>query len=138
MIRLATPADVPALARIVTDWLESVPWMNDAPEPALLEQVFATALSVREIWVEGGPITGYLSLEPETDWIHGFYVATPGQGIGKRLLDRVKEGRRFLQLRSHTPNTEAHRFYMREGFVVIERDLPGLDGPTEVHLEWRA
>ncbi len=138
MIRRATPHDVPVLAGIVSGWLDATPWLPERPDHTTLEQVIATGLSFREIWVEGDPIRGYLSLEPETDWIHGFYVAEPGNGTGRRLLDHVKAGRTFLQLNSHTPNVAAHRFYLREGFLVTGRDLPGPDGPTEVHLEWRA
>ena len=43
----------------------------------------------------------------------------------------------MLGLRSHTPNHAAHRFYAREGFAVVERDLPGEDGVTELRMEWR-
>lgn len=141
MIRRATRTDIPAMARIVADWLAATPWLTDGPAPETLEATIAAARDTREIWVaEGGtdgPVAGYLSMDPDAAWIHGFYVACPGAGTGARLLDRAKRGRTFLQLRTHTPNLDAQRFYAREGFGVVARDLPGHDGPTLLHMEWR-
>ncbi len=136
-IRRAEPRDVPAMTAIVEGWLATVPWNRGAPPPGGFAAAFAEALPIREIWVAGDPAEGYLSLDPVAGHIHGFYVARPGHGIGRALLDHVKAGRDRLTLNTHAPNQAAHRFYEREGFHVVERDLPGTDGVPELRMEWR-
>ena len=97
------------------------------------------AFTTREIWVAGDPVQGYLSLDPEALKIGGLYCAIPGQGLGRALMDKVKEGRDYLWLNTHVPNEAAQRFYRREGFIEIGRhpaETPG--APDEVQMEWRA
>ncbi|MEM7644993.1 MAG: GNAT family N-acetyltransferase [Pseudomonadota bacterium] len=139
-IRRATAADAPACAAIVADWIAATDWMPDGPTCARLEKIMREGFPIREAWVaeRDGAILGYLSLKAEDDHIFGLYTAHPGQGVGRALVDRAKQGRTYLKLRSHTPNGAAHRFYEREGFVTIARDLPGDDGVSEILMEWRA
>lgn len=137
-IRRATEADIPAMARIVADWLATAPWNTGNPSRETLETSFTDALPLREIWVEGDPVAGYLSIDSGRSLVRALYAAHPGGGTGKRLLDHVKAGRSTLGLRTHTPNHAAHRFYAREGFEIVERDLHGEDGVTELRLEWTA
>ena len=92
----------------------------------------------REMYLIGDPVVGYLSLNPKTDLIGAIYVEQPGQGLGKALMERAKEGRAYLQLWTHEPNVAAQRFYVREGFEVAERNPEGSDGLPELRLEWRA
>ena len=35
------------------------------------------------------------------------------------VLDKVKKGRKYIQLWSHSANEAAHRFYYREGFKAV-------------------
>lgn len=137
-IRRATAADAPACAAIVERWLATLDWMPDKPSREALEAAMREGFPVREAWVAGEPVAGYLSLAAEEGHIRGFYVARPGGGTGRALLDHVKAGRRRLTLNSHAPNRAAHRFYEREGFRVVERNLPGADGVPEIRMEWRA
>ncbi|MEM9476149.1 MAG: GNAT family N-acetyltransferase [Pseudomonadota bacterium] len=138
-IRPGRPEDAPACAKIVSDWIAGTAWIGDGPGYAALETAIAEGMPLREFHVIGDPVAGYLSLNRETQQVMGLYVARPGEGLGRALMDRAKEGRSYLQLRSHTPNTAAHRFYEREGFTVVERDLmDGSDGVPEIRMEWRA
>lgn len=139
MIRRAAAEDAPACARIVSDWLGGLDWMPDPPGRGELQDILRAGLPRREAWIAeaDGATLGYISLEPATDHIHALYVATPGTGTGKRLLDHVKRGRDRLTLNSHAPNTAAHRFYAREGFHATRRDIPGDDGVPEIAMEWR-
>ena len=66
----------------------------------------------------------------------GLYTAVQGQGMGKALLDKVKQNRKWIQLWSHSANTHAHRFYEREGFVKTNETRIGGDHIPEVRLEW--
>ena len=137
-VRRAMPADAAACAVIVFDWLQATAWMSDGPDLAELTGMLTKGIPLREVWVIGDPVAGYLSLDPETAQIHGFYVAQPGQGLGKALLDRVRQGRDYLQLWTHWPNLGAHRFYHREGFVTVEQMSEGRgDGVAELRMEWR-
>lgn len=140
ILRRATADDAPACAGIVAGWLSGLDWMPDPPTTATLEPLLRDGLLKREAWVadKGGETRGYLSLDPDTAQIHALYTAQPGTGVGRALMDHVKQGRPYLQLRTHTPNHAAHRFYEREGFRVTRRDIPGDDGVTEIAMEWHA
>lgn len=138
-LRRGTPDDAPACAAIVCGWLAGLDWMGvDHPSEAALTDILAEGIPKREFWVIGDPVAGYLSLNPDDALIGGLYTAQPGSGAGKALIDRVKEGRDYLQLWTHEPNTAAHRFYQREGFKIVERKPEGRgDGVPELRMEWR-
>lgn len=136
--RRATIADAPACVAIIRAWVETTDWMPDPPSDAKLLRAFEVGIPMREFWVSGSPVLAYLSLDPLESLIHGLYSAAPGAGHGKALLDQVKQGRDFLQLWTHEPNTAAQRFYKREGFSVVERKAEGRgDGVPELRMEWR-
>lgn len=139
ILRRATAADAPACAAIVRCWLDRADWMPAGPSRAELEAMMRDAFPAREAYVaeEDGAVLGYLSLDPNSDHVRGLYVAQPGHGTGKALIDRAKQGRDALSLNTHMPNRAAHRFYEREGFVAVERDMPGTDGVPEQRMEWR-
>jgi putative acetyltransferase len=139
ILRRAAAEDAPACAAIVRRWLDAAAWMPTGPSAAELERTMRAAFPAREAFVaeRDGDVLGYLSLAPGGDHVRGLYVAAPGHGVGKALLDRAKEGRDRLTLNTHMPNLAAHRFYAREGFVTVARDLPGSDGVAEQRMEWR-
>ena len=94
-------------------------------------------LPTREAYVIGDPVAGYLSMETEISHVWGFYVGPRGQGLGKALMNRAKEGRDFLSLNTHAANARAHAFYEREGFVRVGDPWKGNDGIDEIRMEWR-
>ena len=135
-LRRGTPADAHACAAIVSNWLFRTPWIDNGPDLEELTEMLERGIPMREFWVIGSPALGYLSLEEDRNHIHGLYVAEPGYGYGKRLMDAAKEGRDYLQLWTHTPNAAAHRFYRREGFKTVEEKPEGRDGLPEFRMEW--
>lgn len=137
MIRRALPEDAPACAAIVNRWIEETSWMPRVVSSASLEDMIRQGIPLREFWVIGDPVQGYLSFNTEAQQIMGLYTAMPGQGHGKALMDRVKQGRDFLRLRTHEANHAAHRFYQREGFVITDRIEQGGDGIAELEMQWR-
>ena len=137
-IRRATPADAPVCAAIVARWLAGLDWMPDPPSEDALVAALREGIPLREVWVAGEPVAGYLSLDADAGHVRGFYVARPGEGVGRAMLDHVKAGRDRLTLNTHMPNRAAHRVYEREGFRTVARDLPGADGVPEQRMEWRA
>ena len=72
----------------------------------------------------GAPVQAYLSFNPENDQVVALYSRVQGQGLGRTLLDRVREGRDHVWLTTHEPNLAAQRFYHREGFVEVSRHDP--------------
>jgi len=138
-LRLACVEDAPACAAIVSRWLMQTAWLPAQPAEADLSEMIAQGIPMRELWVIGAPVAGYLSFDVEDRLIAGLYTALPGSGHGKALVDAVKEGRDFIHLWTHEPNVQAHRFYHREGFVTVERNAEGRgDGVPELRMEWRA
>ncbi len=137
VVRLATEDDVPACAAVVNGWIDATEWLPRDFPPEEIERQIREALPDREIWVAGDPVAGYLSFDPSTSRIGGLYVSRPGEGLGKALMDRVKEGRDYIQLWTHRPNRQAQRFYAREGFTATGIEDEGSDGVPEVRMEWR-
>lgn len=137
-IRRATIEDGPACARIVHGWVTSVPWLPAPPGLETLTGHLTKGIATQDIWVAGDPVAGYLSFGPNEALIRGFYTASPGSGVGKALLDHIKQGKDWLQLWTHAPNTRAHDFYLREGFVMSGQSRDGDDDLKEVHMTWRA
>jgi ribosomal protein S18 acetylase RimI-like enzyme len=67
-------------------------------------------------------IAGLLVID--ADWVDQLYVdpALTGRGIGSQLLELAKRRRpEVLRLWVFASNTGAQRFYLRHGFVEIER-----------------
>lgn len=135
-IRRAGPDDVAACARVVHNWITGTDWMPNMFSLGELEGMFRNGLPLREIYVIGDPIAGYLSFNPGNKQVVGLYTARPGAGLGKALMDHVKAQNDYLQLWTHEPNKDAHRFYGREGFSQIERKAQGDDGLPEYRMEW--
>lgn len=137
-IRVATAEDVPDCAAILKAWMERADWMDSTQDIGELEAFLRKRLPMREAYVIGDPVAGYLSLEPDISHIWGLYVATPRRGLGRALLDHVKQGRTFLQLNTHEPNTDAQAFYVSQGFAHTGDYWMGWDGIDETRMEWRA
>lgn len=135
-VRRATADDAPACAAILSAWLRQTPWIEGGPSEKELTDILRTGFPLREAYVIKDPVRGYLSLEPETSHIWGFYVADTGKGLGRALMDQAKTGRDYLRLNTHLANTDAHRFYKREGFVQTGTPWKGDDGIDEITMEW--
>ena len=136
-VRRATPEDAAVCAGIVHGWVLNTAWIAERFSVDELTEMIAEAMPERDIWLAGTPPEGYLSLNPVTAQIGALYTSSPGNGLGKALLDQAKVGRDYLQLWTHEPNGDAHRFYRREGFEVVERNPLGDDGLPELRMEWK-
>lgn len=135
-IRRANTDDAVACAAIVNDWIDSTEWLPRNYACEEIEDMIRSGIPSREFWVIGTPVQGYLSFNVEASQIMGLYTAQRGLGLGKALMDHVKEGRDFIQLWSHAANIKAHAFYGREGFTIVDRKDVGVDGIPEVRMEW--
>ncbi|MEM7723019.1 MAG: GNAT family N-acetyltransferase, partial [Pseudomonadota bacterium] len=115
-------------------------WMPRVHSPKAVRAFYRDfVFTERNVWVAGDPITGFLAMDQSGEMVTALFVSTPGQGIGKALLDHAKAGRDRLRLLTFVANTGARRFYAREGFVEVSR-TPGdnEEGLPDVMLRWEA
>ena len=136
LLRLAKSSDAPICAAIVNSLIDNTKWMPRIHSPDLITQMIKDGIPIREFWVIGDPVLGYLSFNVEAQQIMGLYVARPGIGLGRALLEQVKLGKSYIKLWSHSANTAAHRFYLREGFEILGNEKMGSDGINEICFEW--
>ena len=137
-IRHATREDLPALGEIVFAWEQRTEWMQSENDAAEIGRFIETAFDERIILVVGDPAIAYLAFDPERQLIGGLYSSVFGKGIGKALMDKIKEGRDFLWLNTHEPNRSAQKFYKREGFEEVSNEgAEPSNGVPELRMEWR-
>lgn len=138
-VRRAEEADIPAVARVVNTWIDKTGWMPRVFSRDDIEGFVRDAFPDRSIWVVGEPVEAYVSFDPETAKIGALYCDRGGNGIGKALLDKAREGQDQVWLATHEPNVRAQKFYLREGFEEVARYDP--DPPEtvrEIRMEWNA
>jgi GNAT superfamily N-acetyltransferase len=142
-LRPAEPADAPALARTLGDWVREAGWMpvlhSREEDVGFLRHLIATT---RVTVAEDGAPLGFLALDGEE--VRALYLAPAARGLGwgRRLLDGAKAASPRLRLWTFQANAGARAFYAREGFREVgrtegdnEEGLPDLllawDGPED-------
>ena len=138
MIREFEKTDLEEVAKIwldtnmkAHDFISAQYWQNHFQ---MVKEMFLQA----EIYVyeSTGRIQGFVGMNG--DYVEGIFVAleAQSQGIGKRLLDFVKERKESLYLSAYEKNERAVRFYQREGFVIREERLDESTGEKEYVMVW--
>ena len=81
-------------------------------------------------------IQGFVGVQDE--YIEGIFVSGKMQshGIGKALLDYIKNKKVKLQLSVYQKNSRAMSFYQREGFTIQSERLDEFTGEKEYVMEW--
>lgn len=121
-LRMATEADVPEIAHIArVARKHNLPYLPNlhTPEEDLgyfKEKVFAEDQIV--VADAEGKVVGFCAFKE--DWIDHLYILPEyqSQGIGKTLLNEVKEAFPKLQLWVFQRNTDARVFYEKNGFTL--------------------
>lgn len=82
-------------------------------------------------------IQGFVGLNGE--YIEGIFVLSEMQsrGIGKLLLDYVKDKRPELRLNVYQKNPRAVAFYQREGFKIQREGVDEATGEKDYTMLWR-
>lgn len=82
-------------------------------------------------------IQGVVGLNDE--YIEGIFVRDEmqSQGIGKLLLNFVKEKKTKLYLNVYQKNTRAIHFYQREGFEIQREGLDEVTGEKDYVMVWQ-
>ena len=96
-------------------------------------------LSQSEVYVyeNGREIQGFIGMSDE--YIEGIFVPDKiqSQGIGKLLMDFIKDKKEKLRLTVYQKNTRAIHFYQREGFKIQCEDLDEATSEKEYVMIWR-
>ena len=82
-------------------------------------------------------IEGFIGLNDE--YMEGIFVRDEmqSQGIGKLLLNFVKEKKTKLYLNVYQKNTRAIHFYQREGFEIQREGLDEVTGEKDYVMVWQ-
>lgn len=138
MIRVLEEKDVDTVAKI---WLETNIKTHDfiasnywKEHYEIIKDMFLQAeVYVYEIEKE---IMGFIGLDKE--YIEGIFVLDQYQkrGIGKALLNHVKDKKEHLSLNVYQKNLNAILFYQREGFCVQYEDVDKNTGEKEYRMVW--
>ena len=82
-------------------------------------------------------IQGFVGLNAE--YIEGIFVSDEMQscGIGKLLLDYIKDKKVSLRLNVYQKNARAISFYQREGFIIQCEGLDEDTGEKEYTMLWK-
>ena len=96
-------------------------------------------MSQSEVYVyeDDKMIQGFVGLNAE--YIEGIFVSDEMQscGIGKLLLDYVKDKKVSLRLNVYQKNARAISFYQREGFIIQCEGLDEATGEKEYTMLWK-
>ena len=100
------------------------------------EQVRQMIPQAMIIVYEENSIKGFAGLIE--NYIAGIFVETNSQskGVGKALLDHLKERKKELILHVYQKNKRAVRFYLREGFVIDHEQIDNNTNEVELVMKW--
>ena len=83
-------------------------------------------------------IQGFIGINDE--YIEGIFVSDEMQsrGIGKMLLDYIKDKKDRLQLKVYQKNVRAMSFYQRERFTIQSEEMDEFTGEKEYVMNWES
>jgi GNAT superfamily N-acetyltransferase len=139
--RPATPADLPAIRRVITEaYTRYLDRMDKPPAPVLTD--YGAAIARGEVWVVGEPIVGVIVLVAESDslLVENVAVSPAAQGTGKGRqlmifaeLHAIERGLNKLTLYTNEIMTENLAIYARLGYRQVAQRTQ--DGYRRVYLE---
>jgi ribosomal protein S18 acetylase RimI-like enzyme len=140
-VRLATPADLPAIRDTVTAaYARYLDRMDRPPAPMLAD--YAAEVEAGLLWVTGEPVTGLIELAESGDSLHigniAVHPSAQGTGLGRRLMEFAEEqarerGLTRLDLFTNEVMTENQAIYARLGYRETARRSE--DGYHRVYLD---
>lgn len=83
-------------------------------------------------------IQGFIGINDE--YIEGIFVSDEmrSRGIGKMLLDYIKDKKDRLQLKVYQKNVRAMSFYQREGFTIQSEEMDEFTREKEYVMNWES
>ncbi|NOQ27249.1 MAG: N-acetyltransferase [Bacteroidales bacterium] len=81
-------------------------------------------------------ILGFISMAD--NYLAAIFVQTnmQGLGIGKKLLNYIKDKRETIQLKVYKKNTDSVQFYKRQDFKVLTEEVDKSTNEIELLMEW--
>ncbi len=141
MIREYKNSDPAERERVMEIWLASNLDAHGFIREAYWRECYdytAEALGRAEVYAaeEDGRVVGFIGLDGDN--IEGVFVEDDCRcrGVGKSLIDFVKERHTKLTLCVYEKNTRAAEFYKREGFVPVRKKPDISTGETEILMKW--
>ena len=140
MIRQFKKNDLPAVMQI---WLDTNIKAHDFIPKEYWEnnyEIVKEILPDAEIYVHvddtAGFIDGFIGLTD--NYIAGIFVKEDKQskGIGKQLLNYVKNIKPNISLSVYQKNTKAVCFYKREQFQIVSENVDDITNEKEFIMEW--
>lgn len=140
MIKQFKKNDLPAVMQI---WLDTNIKAHDFIPKEYWEsnyEIVKEILPDAEIYVHeddtAGFIDGFIGLTD--NYIAGIFVKEDKQskGIGKQLLNYVKNIKPNISLSVYQKNTKAVRFYKREQFQIVSENVDDITNEKEFIMEW--
>lgn len=138
MIRKMNGADIPVVMEI---WLETNIKVHNFISSEYWEKNYVAVgqmMQNAEIYVceKHGEIQGFVGLAD--NYVAGIFVKEEYQseGIGKALLDYVKERKEELVLHVYEKNERAIKFYLRESFVKVKEQIEEENREREYEMRW--
>ena len=126
ILRKATSSDGAAIAELfLRSRKQAMPWLAIVhTDEETREWVRNVVLVHRHVWIaeKNKQLLGFAALD--NGWLEHLYIDSDmgGQGIGRSLLDTVKQNSPDgLQLYVFDRNTRARQFYERAGFTLIDK-----------------
>lgn len=122
-------------------WLETNKQAHDFIKSSYWESNF---MSVKEMLPQStiyvydcnNQVQGFIGLID--NYIAGIFISKDNQssGIGKKLLNYVKEKYERLTLQVFQKNDRAVQFYLREGFSISKEQMDEETGEIAYFMEW--
>ena len=139
MIRSLQKADINRVADIWLDTnLKALSFISAQYLKSNYELV-KEMLSQAEVYVyeDGQKIQGFIGLSDK--YIEGIFVSEKmqSQGIGKLLLNYIKDRKDVLHLNVYQKNIRAIHFYQREGFEIQCEGLDEATGEKDYVMIWQ-
>lgn len=140
MIRPFAPADLDAVMALwLAANLDAHPFVPEAYWRDRVDMV-RSALPAATLFVDadGDDVRGFAGIA-DGEYLAGLFVAKAwrSRGVGAALLEKCKENRTRLELNVYAANAGAVRFYLRNGFAVVDERVCSDTGETEYRMEWK-
>jgi putative acetyltransferase len=86
--------------------------------------------------IEAGNVIGFIAMAD--NYLAAIFVKDnmQGNGVGKNLLNYIKERRETIQLKVYKKNSNSINFYKSQGFKLLSENMEEITNEIELLMEW--
>ena len=143
IFREALSSDAPECVNIIWNYFNETSWLPDIAEDQSMEHDgdwWCDHFQNEKAWVaeKGDQIVGFCSRQIHNNNISALYAVPSARnsGVGKCLLDLAKDNCDQIIVWAFELNTEARRFYQREGLVEVGREMDDEFKIIDIEHHW--